>query len=227
MNEGPIGSAVRVARRKLASGVTRLRGLVHSQRLGASPSSIYDAKFYEESVDAHQLASADAVVDVLVALLQPRTVFDVGCGNGLYLGKFADRGVEAHGCDGSVHAIARVPARIFAFQHDLKDPLVLNRRLDLCTCFEVAEHIPRRFSENLVRSCAAASGTVVFSSAPPGQGGTDHINEQPEAFWDELFAREGLVRDDATTRELRERFAARDVVSWLAGNTRVYRGGRA
>jgi SAM-dependent methyltransferase len=226
MNERPIGFA-RVARRKLASGVTRLRGLLHSQRLGASPSSIYDARFYEESVDAHQVASANAVVDALIALLKPRSVFDVGCGNGLYLGKFADRGIEAFGCDGSVHAIARVPARIFAFQHDLKEPLVLNRRLDLCTCFEVAEHIPRRFSENLVRSCVAASQTVVFSSAPPGQGGTDHINEQPEGFWNELFAREGFARDDAATRELRERYAAANVVSWLSDNSRVYRAGRA
>lgn len=220
---GAVDQAFRVARRKLGSGAERLRGLLRSQRLGVSPSEIYDGTFYEQHVDAKQMESAGTVAEALVEIFRPASVFDVGCGNGLYLGELVRLSVQAFGCDGSLHAIGRVPHGVFAFQHDLKDPLLVNRRFDLCTCFEVAEHIPNRFSSNLVASCVGLSDTVVFSSAPPGQGGTDHINEQPDLFWDELFARHQHVPDPEATAKLRALYAARNVVNWLTDNTRVYR----
>jgi 2-polyprenyl-3-methyl-5-hydroxy-6-metoxy-1,4-benzoquinol methylase len=213
----------RVLVRKAGSAWKRLRALVNSQRLGAAPSDIYDAEFYDEHIDSQQRESAGAVAEVLIELFSPRTSFDVGCGNGLYAGNLAQRSVRAFGCDGSIHAIQRVPEDVFGFQHDLKEPLVINRRFDLCTCFEVAEHIPKRFSENLVASCAGLSDLVVFSSAPPGQGGMDHINEQPDDFWDALFARHQLQPDTDATRRLQARFQERNVVHWLVTNTRVYR----
>lgn len=212
-----------VLKRKLESGARRLRSFVVSQRFGATPSEIYDERFYEESIAAKQESSAGAVAEVLIELFRPASVFDVGCGSGLYVRELAQRSVQTFGCDGSAHAIRRVPPTVFCFQHDLKEPLFTNRRFDLCLCFEVAEHIPARFSENLVASCAALSDRIVFSSAPPGQGGTDHINERPDSFWHGLFSRHRFELDGGSTDRLRERFASRGVVHWLVGNTRVYR----
>jgi 2-polyprenyl-3-methyl-5-hydroxy-6-metoxy-1,4-benzoquinol methylase len=208
--------------RKLASGVRRLGSFVNSQRFGVSPSRIYGDDFYEHHVGHHQEPSAAAVAETLIELFHPACTFDVGCGSGIYSRELAARSVQAFGCDGSEHAIKRVPPTVFCVQHDLKEPLTTNRRFDLCFCFEVAEHIPKRFSENLVASCAGLSDTVVFSSATPGQGGTDHINEQPDSYWDALFAQNGLAPDPETTARLRERFRARDVIHWLTSNTRVY-----
>ena len=212
-----------VLARKARSAWTRLRALVNSQRLGAAPSEIYDGEFYDEHIDSQQRESAGAVSEILIEFFSPQTSFDVGCGNGLYAGNLAQRSVRAFGCDGSIHAVQRVPEDVFCFQHDLKEPLATNRRFDLSTCFEVAEHIPKRFSENLVASCAGLSDVVVFSSAPPGQGGMDHINEQPDDFWDALFALHQLWRVVEATRRLQARFLERDVVHWLVSNTRVYR----
>jgi 2-polyprenyl-3-methyl-5-hydroxy-6-metoxy-1,4-benzoquinol methylase len=209
--------------RKLGTARKRLQWFFNSQRFGASPSEIYDAEFYDVTIDSQQRATAASVAEVLIEMFQPATSFDVGCGNGLYAGELALRSVEAFGCDGSIHAIQRVPEAVVAFQHDLKEPLVINRRFDLCTCFEVAEHIPSRFSENLVASCAGLSDQIVFSSAPPGQGGLDHINEQPDGYWDELFSRHEMRPEKEPTEELRRRFAQREVVDWLTRNTRVYR----
>ena len=211
--------------RKLASGVRRLGMFVVSQRFGASPSQIYDEEFYDGYVSPQQESTAPAVAEILIELFRPASVFDVGCGNGIYSRELAARSVQAFACDGSSHAIRRVPPSVFCFQHDLKEPLATNRKFDLCICFEVAEHIPKRFSQNLVASCAAIGDTVVFSSAPPGQGGQDHINEQPDAYWDELFGHHALLPDSATTARLRERFRSRDVIHWLTSNTRVYRRG--
>src|SRR5207302_10435510 len=60
---------------------------------------------------------------------------------------------------------------------------------------------------------------------PKGQGGHDHINEQPQHFWDALFARKGLALDELSTKIVRDLFRERSVVSWLCKNSRVYRRG--
>jgi 2-polyprenyl-3-methyl-5-hydroxy-6-metoxy-1,4-benzoquinol methylase len=203
----------------------RWRGVVLSQRFGAPPSAIYDDNFYEHDVNAHQAASADDVAETLIELFSPSTVIDVGCGNGIYLQAFSRRNVWGVGCDGSRHGVRLCPAELFVFQYDLKNPLVVNRRFDLCICFEVAEHIPTRYSSNLVRSCCNTSDVVVFSSAPIGQGGTDHINEQPREFWDALFECKGFVTSGDSTAALQTAFARRNVVPWLTANARVYRRG--
>jgi hypothetical protein len=79
---------------------------------------------------------------------------------------------------------------------DLTRRLTLDRRYDLATCLEVAEHLPTERSSGLVEDLTAAAPVVLFSAAIPGQGGTDHINEQWPFFWRDLFARRGYVRLD-------------------------------
>jgi hypothetical protein len=53
---------------------------------------------------------------------------------------------------------------------------------------------------------AVASGgnsAIVWSAAHEGQGGTDHVNEQPPGYWLERFAAEGWKPDDVRTKALR------------------------
>ncbi len=200
-----------------------LRRLTKSQRFGTGLSEIYDEAFYEHHVDANERASASAVVDTLMKQFAPQSVFDIGCGNGIYLSEFAGRAVLSIGCDGSEHAVRLARSDAVVFRHDLRDVLQLNRRFDLCLCFEVAEHLPARFAPTLVENCARTSDVVVFSSALPGQGGTDHVNEQPFAYWDALFSNEGFGVDRPLTEAILRDFVNRNVVVWLAKNTRIYR----
>lgn len=213
---------------KILAAKNRLYALVLSQRFGFKPSDIYGEDFYEREVNANQVESADAVADTLIEIFAAKTVIDIGCGNGLYLHTLSQRQVWAVGCDGSAHGVRLCPPDIFVFQYDLKAPLVTNRRFDLCLCFEVAEHIPKRYSGNLVQSCCNSSDTVVFSSAQVGQGGTDHINERSPEFWNYLFRKEGFEQSLGETNALQARFQQMNVVHWLTANTRVYRrvGGR-
>ena len=208
---------------KTIAAKNRLRAAVKSQRFGLKPSDIYGEDFYEHDVTANQAQSANDVADALVELFAPQTLIDIGCGNGLYLHALSQRNVWAIGCDGSSHGVRLCPSDVFVFRYDLKEPLVVNRRFDLCLCFEVAEHIPTKYSRNLVQSCSHTSDTVVFSSAQVGQGGTDHINEQPFEFWDALFKQEGFEEALKDTAALRHSFQERNVVHWLTNNARVYR----
>jgi hypothetical protein len=63
----------------------------------------------------------------------------------------------------------------------------MGRRFDLVQSLEVGEHLPLSAAETLVDSLTTASDRVLFSAAVKGQGGEFHVNEQPLAFWQELF----------------------------------------
>src|SRR5690606_32212786 len=42
-----------------------------------------------------------------------------------------------------------------------------------------------------------SNGLILFSAAPPGQGGEYHVNEQPLQYWREKFAGHGYRAFDA------------------------------
>jgi hypothetical protein len=76
---------------------------------------------------------------------------------------------------------------------------------------EVAEHLPARTADRYVRLLTSLSSVIVFSAAPPGQGGrtgTDHINEQPPLYWITKFDRCGFWHDEALSRTWSKHWSA-------------------
>jgi hypothetical protein len=64
---------------------------------------------------------------------------------------------------------------------------------------------------------------VLFSAAPPGQGGEGHINERPYEFWRGLFAARGYTAFDC----IRPAIAGRlKLPYWYRFNTLLYVHGR-
>jgi hypothetical protein len=55
---------------------------------------------------------------------------------------------------------------------DLLRPFDRTLRFDPVVCLEVAGHLPFPWSENLIESLALYGDIILFSAAPPGQGGT-------------------------------------------------------
>lgn len=120
---------------------------------------------------------------LLLSECRPASLLDVGAGCGMTVSHFVEAGVDAIGMEGSRLAIRKSKHPERMIQHDLEKPIDLGRKFDLVWSFEVAEHIrPERapvFVDTLVRH----GDRVVFSAAPPGQGGDGHFNEQPAAYW--------------------------------------------
>src|ERR1700730_5942413 len=66
-----------------------------------TPSSEYDGAFFDR-IEAGSLSSARVVVPMIIDLLAPKSVIDVGCGRGAWLKVFAENGVcEMDGIDGA------------------------------------------------------------------------------------------------------------------------------
>ncbi len=168
----------------------------------------YNDAFFVD-VEATSVASARRVVPVAVAGWRPASVIDVGCGEGIWAAVFEAEGVPAVGVDGAyVRPERRLVDRYVAW--DLREPLPALGRYDLAVCLEVAEHLPAASAGTLVADLAGLADRILFSAAVPGQGGTDHINEQPHDYWIERFVRAGFRADVAW----REQFAADEDVAW-------------
>ena len=190
----------------------------------ASP---YDDAFW----DFHTVGDWAGMADQVVEQFAPRSVVDVGCGQGLLLAALRTHhpSIDLLGIDSSDHAVRRARARgldvrladlAFLGKRDAAPVARLVRGADVAVCLETAEHLPPWSATNLVRALTGAS-VVVFSAAPPGQGGTLHINEQPLDYWCERFRREGFALD-AKDEALRSGVARLDLPWWYAANIRVF-----
>jgi hypothetical protein len=162
---------------------------------------------------------------------QARRIADVGAGSGAMAAHGRRLGLDVVACEHS--RVGRVFARLQGvrsqpFDVATSDPAILGRPADVAYSIEVAEHVPAELADRLVAFLAAASPVVVFTAAPPGQGGQGHVNEQPRTYWIERFAGHGCAYDAATTERLQT--ALRQHLrsgAWVAPNAMVFRRGPA
>jgi SAM-dependent methyltransferase len=142
--------------------------------------------------------SAEAVIPVVMELVAPRSVIDVGCGTGTWLATFARHGVsDFFGIDAPWVPLDRLEIPRTSFRaHDLSQPLDLGRQFDVAMCLEVGEHLPDSAANGLVELLTSLAPVVVFSAAIPGQGGTAHINEQWPDYWVNRFIRKNYLLVD-------------------------------
>jgi hypothetical protein len=173
-------------------------------RRARSRLSQYTPHYFEEQ-NARSLDSARLVVPVVMSVVAPRSVVDVGCGNGAWLCAFRENGVrEVHGYDGASIEPTEllIPAASFT-RVDLEDPAApVEGRFDLAVSLEVAEHLSPQAGDRLVERLTQLAPVVLFSAALPRQGGTGHRNEQWPAYWIERFRDRGFLAFDSIRRSV-------------------------
>jgi len=208
-----------------------------------------------EEVEARraQLAPFDswnerAFCQVVAWMGIPATYLDLGSGTGAMVNCARKLGSDAMGVDlingpegHFVHHDLTRPLRIardsFTVEPGLPDHLA--QRFDLITSLEVAEHLPLEAHETLIDTIArhlrpkpdfyGESGYVIFSAAPPGQGGEHHIGCRPAVQWRDMFHARGMSYREDYTRQLAHLFGwvTGPASGWLASNIQVFDRGMA
>lgn len=151
--------------------------------------------FHEEEI--HNTSSSKIILPIVLDLINPKSVLDLGCGIGTWLSVAKDLGIsDVLGVDGDYvdrSLLSKYLSESEFESHDLSHPLDLGNKYDLCICLEVAEHLPEYSANILVANLKEHSDLILFSAAIPGQGGQNHVNEQWPNYWAEKFSKHGYV----------------------------------
>ena len=217
-----VGAGVKSLQRVYRTAIPEsVRGFLRKTFFRAEPSYSDGYYNYIESLQAH---SYPVMANTIVKLFSPASVIDVGCGSGGLLEVLSVHcKVRCMGIEFSEVGRTLCQRRGINCQFgDLTKPLAIAPHYDLLMCFEVAEHLPARYADQLVENLTSGPNRLVFSAATPGQGGHEHVNEQPNWYWIQKFDARGFRYDHLISDGMRVEWAYRGVAHWFASNVMMF-----
>jgi cyclopropane fatty-acyl-phospholipid synthase-like methyltransferase len=158
----------------------------------------YNESFYAQHIEGMS-TSATTVLQHLFRYHPSKSMLDVGCGQGAWLAAAEALGVESlKGFDGEWVKPEQLQSKNIDFEAVNFDAAIpsVDQRFDLCISLEVAEHVSRSKAKDFVDLLCSASDVILFSAAIPHQGGTNHVNEEWQSYWVEIFAANGYRCED-------------------------------
>ena len=186
---------------------------------------LYNSDYFATTVELPARDSAGPMAESIVSDLAPRTVVDVGCGTGALLEQLRNRGCDVFGLEYSEAGLRycrdrRLNVRKFNLERDVYDE---SNSFDVAISIEVAEHLPEKAADRYVDLLARLSATIVFTAAPPGQGGLDHVNEQAPSYWVSKFRNRGFKHDAELSDRWREKWRETGVAEMYCKNLMIFR----
>jgi SAM-dependent methyltransferase len=182
--------------------------------------SPYTPEFFA-TLQAGSRNSAREIVPLILELIHPQSVVDVGCGDGTWLSVFQEFGIRDYlGIDGDYIESEQLQISSDNFlSFDLKQPISIEKAFDLVLSLEVAEHLPADCADIFVDSLTKLGEAIVFSAAIPYQGGTEHINEQWQNYWVTRFQSRGYQVIDCLRNKI---WNNEQVEPWYAQNSLIF-----
>lgn len=177
----------------------------------------YDAKFYEQQYKG-SLQSAEEFFRILYRYISPRSVVDFGCGVGAWLSVIENFGADTLvGRDGPWVDKSKLLSEKIEFEvTDFENEIKFIGRFDLAISVEVAEHFYEQHADNFINGLAMHSDNIIFGAARPEQGGSHHVNLQPQSYWIRKFEALGYHCFDLFRSEVWDK---PQVEYWYAQNT--------
>lgn len=187
---------------------------------------IYDEDYYTAGSRQTARESAPHIAEAITRDLGPASVIDVGCGAGDLLAELHQRGCRVLGLERSEAALRVCRARgLPVLECDLESEVsIVADRFDVVASLEVAEHLPEECASGYVELLCSLAPSIVLTAAGPGQGGTDHVNEQPPEYWRAKMAEKDFELDEELSNRWRSTWqAAGAVAHWYSRNLMVFR----
>lgn len=183
--------------------------------------SHYGDNFYKSQMEG-SYKSARKYVDFLSKIYKPLSVVDVGCGRGTWLKAFKDSGVKkVIGFDGKWNNKNNmIDESIEFYAIDLNQPITgHDEKYDMAISLEVAEHLEVSSAKTFVESLTKLADVVMFGAAYTKQGGTNHINEQPQTYWAQIFKECNYIPFDLFRPVF---WGDKEIEFWYQQNTFLY-----
>src|ERR1041384_5640574 len=165
--------------------------------------------------------SAREIIPVVFALLQPKSVVDIGCGGGSWLSVCREIGVdEIFGVDGNYvdDKLFQIPKECFA-AYDLRKPFRLGRRFDLVISLEVTEQLPGRIRRYICRFSHRALGMSFFFRRRSASRRRVSYKRTVAGLLAQIFQERGYVVVDCIRKRI---WQNPNVEGWYAQNMLMY-----
>lgn len=180
----------------------------------------YNRDFYVRQREG-SLSSAREILPLVLEIVQPSSIVDVGCGLGNWLSVCQELGIEDFlGIDGSYldTSMLYIPKEKF-IAANLQNTIEIGRTFDLVISLEVVEHIPRKYENIFIDSLVRLGPVILFSAAIPFQMGVGHLNEQWQDHWVEHFKKRQYQLIDFLRTEF---WNNKNVMWWYAQNMLLF-----
>jgi SAM-dependent methyltransferase len=187
---------------------------------------VYTRDYYFRNTEGPSVQAAPAFTELLGHEFRPKRVIDVGCGTGALLEALARAGCECVGLEYAAAGLAMCRARgLDVRRFDLERDAWAGGAspFDVAISLEVAEHLPGHAADRYVDLLVRLAPVIVFSAATVGQGGADHVNEQPHGYWIARFEARGCRYEAEVSRRWRCRLERAAVATYYSANLMIFR----
>lgn len=145
------------------------------------------------------------VFNYLIETFSPKTMLDVGCGEGDTMRYFAEHGIPSIGVEGLEDNATNSGDMLDNIMiHDYTKGVSLPVFTDLVLSCEFVEHVHKKFMVNYLPQFLACK-VLAFTHAVPNQMGYHHVNCEDDNYWIWLLTSLGMVYLEKETNEARAR----------------------
>ena len=170
----------------------------------------YTNFFYKSVSSRSEEVSNKVLTHLFKSAIQIKSIKDVGCGEGEWFNsKVLNEGkydLFAYDLPEAI-ALAKSKSKIDIKFHPINLEFIeinIFADTDVTIFTEVAEHLTEECAKKIINFICDTSKIVIFSGAIPGQGGYNHINEQPLKYWIQLFEVNNFIPVDFLRPIIRE-----------------------
>ncbi|MFC1593953.1 methyltransferase domain-containing protein [Candidatus Omnitrophota bacterium] len=175
---------------------------MEEKKVGAG--DVFGTSAVFESMQKDSRSSAGQIVPLILELITPQRVIDLGCGTGDFLAVFKKYGIKhVVGVDGDWVDRKMLQIREEEFiSHDLTQPFKSETQFDLACSFGVAQHLSVSRADGFIEELTRLAPVVVFNAPIPFQppnpyvAGKYPLNEQWPEYWAALFKKKGFIAID-------------------------------
>ena len=140
----------------------------------------------------------EGVLKFLHKKFDVKSMVDVGCGPGGMEELAVKIGIDWTGIEGDESV-----KKENTILHDFTKGKIENiSSFDLAWSVEFLEHVEEKYMNNYMHVFCKCK-YIICTAAPPGWGGTHHVNEQNSEYWIQKFSEHGFSYDEEVTKMAR------------------------